>query len=128
MPLKKHIHLFFYAFVTWASFYILGLPDYYQGRALEIKFIICVLVTLLYFPVTRYSLKKFWNDGRYLKNSLWLALYLTLPLFLFDYLLLAWYQELGIEFVYPYWYLTLFYFSFWIQFPIVAYLMVKKAY
>ena len=47
-------------------------------------------------------------------------LYLTLPLFVYDYLLLAVYKGLGIGFVIPYWYLTFFYFSFWIQFPLVG--------
>ena len=45
---------------------------------------------------------------------------LTFPLFIYDYLLLEVYKGLGIEFVFPYWYLTFFYFSFWIQFPLVA--------
>jgi hypothetical protein len=41
---------------------------------------------------------------------LWLAFYLTLPLFIYDYVLLAWYMELGIGFVILYWYLSFFYF------------------
>ncbi len=126
MTLKKHISLFTYAFVTWAIFYIIGLPDYYQSWMFETKIIICILVTGLYFPVTSQSLKKFWNNGHHFKNSFWLALYLTLPLFIFDYLLLGIYKGLGIKFVFPYWYLTFFYFSFWVQFPLIGYRMSKK--
>ncbi|MEH6585913.1 MAG: hypothetical protein V7720_05100 [Halioglobus sp.] len=59
-------------------------------------------------------------------NSRWLALYLTLPLFVFDYLLLALYKGLGISFVIPYWYLTFFYFSFWLQFPYVGWKMQRE--
>lgn len=50
----------------------------------------------------------------------WLAFYLTIPLFVYDYLLLAVYKDLGIGFVIPYWYLTFFYFSFWVQFPYIG--------
>jgi hypothetical protein len=120
MSIKKHVQFTIYSFFTWLIFYLCGLPDYFQSWPLWSKISICVLITLAYFPATVYSLKKFWDDNRYVKNSCWLALYLTLPLFVYDYLLLAVYKGLGIQFVFPYWYLTFFYFSFWIQFPLVA--------
>lgn len=120
MTLKKHAQLCFYSFFTWLSFYLIGLPEYYQQWPTWTKLIILPIVTALYFPITRYTLVKYWTDGRHLANSRWLALYLTLPLFVFDYLLLALYKGLGISFVIPYWYLTFFYFSFWIQFPYVG--------
>ncbi len=126
MPLKKHISLTLYSFLTWLTFYLIGLPEYYQQWPHWTHFILVILVTLLYFPVTYYSLKKYWDDGRHMNNSLWLALYLTLPLFIYDYLLLAIYKDLGIMFVIPYWYLTFFYFSFWIQFPAVAWWMQRR--
>jgi len=109
-----------YSFLTWLSFYLIGLPDYYQQWPIWAKLVLLPGVTALYFPVTRYTLHKFWSDGRHLRNSLWLAFYLTLPLFIYDYLLLALYKGLGIGFVYPYWYLTFFYFSFWLQFPAIG--------
>ncbi|WP_153916125.1 hypothetical protein [Shewanella sp. TC10] len=123
MSAKKHFQLLIYSFITWLSFYLIGLPDYYQQWYLEVKLLIVPLVTLAYFPVTRYTLKKMWSDNKHFVNSCWLAFYLTLPLFIYDYLLLALYKELGIQFVYPYWYLTFFYFSFWIQFPYIGWKM-----
>jgi hypothetical protein len=120
MSIKRHFQLFIYSFFTWFSFYIVGLPEYYQQWPMWSKLILLPLVTVIYFPVTRYTLANFWTDGRHLINSCWLALYLTLPLFIFDYLLLALYKELGIHFVIPYWYLTFFYFSFWIQLPYIG--------
>jgi len=116
----QHFKLTIYSFVTWLSFYLIGLPEYYQQWPLWAKLVILPGVTALYFPVTRYTLRRFWDDGEHEKNALWLALYLTLPLFIYDYLLLAVYKGLGIGFVVPYWYLTFFYFSFWIQFPYIA--------
>ncbi|MEP5566343.1 MAG: hypothetical protein ABJN62_00790 [Halioglobus sp.] len=120
MSLQKHLQMLLYSFLTWLSFYLLGLPDYYQQWPTWSKLILVPLVTALYFPVTRYTLTRLWSDQRHLTNSRWLALYLTLPLFIYDYLLLAVYKDLGIYFVIPYWYLTFFYFSFWIQFPYIG--------
>ena len=120
MNLVKHIQLTLYSFVTWLTFYLVGLPYYYQQWPFWLKLTILPAVTAIYFPITKYSLKKYWNDGRHIKNSCWLAFYLTLPLFIYDYLLLAIYMDLGIGFVFPYWYLTFFYFSFWVQFPYIG--------
>ena len=85
--------------------------------------ILVIAVTALYFPWGQQSLKWFWSDGQHRQNAWWLALYLTVPLFVYDYLLLAVYKNLGIGFVVPYWYLTLFYFSFWVQIPFIAHRM-----
>ena len=120
MTLSLHLKFVLYSFCTWLVFYLIGWPDYYQSWPFWSKVILCFVVTAIYFPIGAYSLGRFWDDGRHLKNACWLSLYLTLPLFIYDYLLLALYKDLGIMFVIPYWYLTLFYFSFWIQFPAIA--------
>lgn len=127
MTFTQHAKLLAYSFVTWLAFYLIGLPEYYQQWPLWAKWVIVPLVTVAYFPASAYTLRAFWNDGRHLRNSLWLALYLTLPLFIYDYLLLALYKGLGIGFVVPYWYLTFFYFSFWIQIPFVGWWMERPA-
>lgn len=126
MTRKKHLLLLAYSFVTWLTFYLIGLPEYYQQWYLWAKVVVVIAVTVLYFPVTTASLQRLWSDGNHLNNSMWLALYLTVPLFVYDYILLAWYKGLGIGFVYPYWYLTFFYFSFWIQFPLIGYWMQRN--
>jgi len=118
--MQWHLKFTAYSFVTWLTFYIIGLPDYYQSWSFTAKVFLCIGVTIFYIPMTLYTLRRFWNDGQHLRNSYWLALYLTLPLFVYDYLLLGVYFNLGIGFVVPYWYLTFFYFSFWIQFPAIA--------
>ncbi len=120
MTAGLHLKLLAYSFITWLTFYLIGLPEYYQQWPLWSKVVLVIAVNLMYFPVARYSLQTFFSDGNHVTNSLWLALYLTLPLFIYDYLLLAVYKGLGIGFVVPYWYLTFFYFSFWLQFPFVA--------
>lgn len=127
MDAKKHFQLLVYSFFTWLSFYLLGLPEYYQQWYFWAKVVILIAVTVMYFPVTVYTLRSYWNNGRHLVNSCWLALYLTLPLFIYDYLLLAIYKGLGIAFVFPYWYLSFFYVSFWIQFPLIGWWMQHQA-
>ena len=126
MTAKKHIELLLYSFFTWLGFYIIGLPEYYQQWYMWAKILVVIAVTLAYFPITHYTLRTYWLDGRHLINSCWLAFYLTLPLFVYDYLLLALYKQLGIEFVFPYWYLSFFYFSFWIQFPAIGFWMDRR--
>ena len=125
MTVKNHIQLLIYSFFTWFTFYLVGLPAYYQQWPLIAKLAIIPIITVAYFPVTRYTLKKYWSNNQHFKNSCWLALYLTVPLFIYDYLLLAVYYKLGIQFVVPYWYLTFFYFSFWLQFPYIGWKMEK---
>lgn len=120
MTAKKHAALLLYSFATWLTFYLIGLPDYYQQYPTRLHVVLVIAVTALYFPWGRQSLQWFWRDGQHQRNAWWLALYLTVPLFVYDYLLLAVYKGLGIGFVVPYWYLTLFYFSFWVQIPYVA--------
>lgn len=120
MPIRKHLALTAYSFATWLTFYLIGLPDYYQQYPDWVHVVLVIAVTALYVPLGRKTLTWFWDDGRHRRNAWWLALYLTLPLFIYDYLLLAVYKGLGIGFVVPYWYLTLFYFSFWVQIPWVA--------
>ncbi len=126
MTFKKHRELLVYSFVTWLTFYLIGLPEYYQQWYLWAKVAILFLVTGMYFPITRLTLENYWQDGKHIVNSCWLAFYLTVPLFVYDYLLLAWYKGLGIWFVIPYWYLTFFYFSFWIQFPFVGWQLSRQ--
>lgn len=127
MTASKHAFFVCYSFFTCLTFYLIGLPDYYQSWPFWSKVVLCFAVTGMYFSATVYSLRTFWKDNRYLHNSCWLAFYLTLPLFIYDYLLLAIYKELGITFVVPYWYLTIFYFSFWIQFPAIALWLNRKS-
>lgn len=127
MTFNLHLKLLIYSFLTWLAFYLVGLPEYYQHWPFWAKLLALPGVTALYFPVTQYSLNTFWSDGRHFHNSFWLALYLTLPLFIYDYLLLALYKDLGIDFVMPYFYLSFFYFSFWIQVPYIGWRLEKQS-
>jgi cytochrome c biogenesis protein ResB len=58
-------HLYFtpYSSLAWATFYLLGLPDYYQSWPFIAKLILVILVNLAYFPATAYSLRRFFTHG-----------------------------------------------------------------
>jgi hypothetical protein len=125
--LKTHLALLVMSFMTWAAFVMIGLPDYYQSWSFGAKIAICIAVTVLYFPLTRFILKKI-DKKNYFENSLWLALYLTLPLFIYDYILIVLIGGDDLSFVFRYWYLSLFYFSFWVQFPYIGWSMEKTSF
>lgn len=123
---RAHLALLVMSFFTWAFFVLVGLPDYYQSWPFGAQVAIVIAVTLAYFPLTAWILG-FFRDGRHVKNSLWLAFYLTLPLFLYDYVWIVLWGDDDLTFVFRYWYLSLFYFSFWLQMPLVGWWMTRRA-
>lgn len=125
LSLKIHFLLLVMSFVTWGIFVLIGLPDYYQSWSFISKIIICIAVTILYIPLTPFILNVV-NQGDYIRNSLWLAFYLTLPLFIYDYVFIVVIGGDNLSFVFRYWYLTFFYFSFWVQFPLIARFMTPN--
>ncbi len=114
------------SFITWGLFVLVGLPDYYQSWTYEAQVIGVILVTVLYIPLGKFLLKKMFPTKEYFKNSLWLAFYLTVPLFTYDTVLIGIIGGEGLKFIPRYWVLTFFYFSFWLQFPLIALLMEKN--
>ena len=123
---KTHFSLLLMSFLTWGFFVLIGLPDYYQSWSFSAKIIIWIAVTTLYIPLTPLILK-FIDRKDYVKNSLWLAFYLTLPLFIYDCIFIVVIGGDNLSFVFRYWYLTFFYFSFWIQFPWIARFMMHNS-
>lgn len=126
LTFKTHLSLLVMSFVTWGIFVLIGLPDYYQSWSFSAKVAICIAVTILYIPLTPFILNLMHNK-EHLKNSLWLALYLTLPLFIYDCVFIILIGGDDLSFVFRYWYLSLFYFSFWIQFPLIARFMMRDS-
>lgn len=126
LSVKNHLFLLLMSFLTWGFFVLVGFPDYYQSWSFGAKVIIVILVTVLYVPLTPFLLKKMFPDKEYFKNSLWLAFYLTVPLFTYDSIFIGVIGGEGFKFIPKYWFLTFFYFSFWVQFPLIGLLMEKN--
>lgn len=126
LDLRTHLALLAMSFATWGLFVILGLPDYYQQWPLLAKLAILPAVTALYMPLAPWLLRRFpTQDHR--RNAGWLALYLTVPLFIYDYVYIVVIGGDDLSFVFRYWYLSFFYLSFWLQFPWLARRMTHTA-
>lgn len=126
LSFKNHLALLIMSFLTWGAFVIIGLPDYYQSWSYEAQVLGVIGVTVLYVPLGKLLLKKMFGTTEYFKNSLWLAFYLTVPLFIYDTIFIGIIGGEGLRFIPKYWVLTFFYFSFWLQFPLIALLMERN--
>ena len=126
LPLKTHLSLLLMSFITWGFFVLVGLPDYGQSWSYDLTVVVVIAITLLYIPLGEYLLKKMLPNNDYFRNSLWLAFYLTVPLFTYDAIFLGIIGGEGFKFIPKYWYLTFFYFSFWVQFPLIALLKERN--
>jgi len=126
LPFKTHASLLLMSFATWGIFVLVGLPDYYQSWSYDATMVIVIAITILYVPFGAFLLKKMFPSQDYFRNSLWLAFYLTVPLFTYDALFIGIIGKEGLHFIPKYWYLTFFYFSFWLQFPLIGLLKEKN--
>lgn len=126
LSVKTHLSLLIMSFLTWGFFVLVGLPDYYQSWSYEAKVITVIAVTILYIPLGEFLLVKMFPDKEYFKNSIWLAFYLTVPLFTYDAIFIGVIGGESLKFIPKYWILTFFYFSFWVQFPLIALLKERN--
>jgi hypothetical protein len=126
LSFKNHLALLLMSFITWGFFVIIGLPDYGQSWSYDFTVAVVIAITVLYVPLGKFITKKMFSNQEYFKNSLWLAFYLTVPLFTYDTIFIGVIGGEGMKFLPKYWYLTFFYFSFWIQFPLIGLLMEKN--
>ncbi|OJJ17028.1 hypothetical protein BKI52_30390 [marine bacterium AO1-C] len=126
LPIKTHGSLLLMSFVTWGFFVLVGLPDYGQSWSYDLTVVVVIAITVLYVPLGAFLLKKMFPTKDYFRSSLWLAFYLTIPLFTYDTVFIGVIGGEGLKFLPKYWYLTFFYFSFWVQFPLIGLLLEKN--
>lgn len=120
MKLRKHFCILGIVTLAWTLFWLIGLPGYYQ----QYSFLFMLLFDiLLLIPL---SLLIYWilkNTPRYhrMHFSLWLAFYISIPLFLYDYLYCAHFLGHGWSFLSEFWYLSVYYVIPWIISPSISY-------
>lgn len=126
MKLRKHVQLFIIVTAAWFLFWIAGLPDYYQqySATTMIVFDLAVLPPI-WFLIYRRAKKA--DPGSALKVSLWWAFYISVPLFIYDFMYCSLYLGHGTSFLAKYWYLTVYYILPWIIFPPTGWLIDKKS-
>lgn len=120
MKTRHHLILATISIVLWLLFYLAGLPsDYFQDYGSKeiltvllvsffgvIPFIAVVVLTFIKVP--------------FLKASVWFAFYTSLPLFIFDYIIVGIIAGEGLGFLVSHWYLTLGYFAVWVELPLIG--------
>lgn len=113
---RFHLGFLLIATIVWAGFWVGGLPSYYQQYSTRqmIWFDSLVLVPI---AVIGYLFLRRVRPERRLTIALWLAFYFTVPLAIYDWLYCGLYLGHGVEFLWQYWYLTVYYAIPWILLP-----------
>lgn len=125
--MKRHNHLRIFLLVTtaWILFWAAGLPDYYQQYSTRAMIFFDLIILPPIWAVIYFSVKKA-RPGRALAASLWWAFYISVPLFIYDFLYAGIYLGHGLKFLQTYWYLTVYYILPWILFPPMGWFIDKK--
>ncbi|MEN7981933.1 MAG: hypothetical protein ABFQ65_00615 [Nanoarchaeota archaeon] len=125
--MKRKIHLIFLVstFVAWLLFYLLGIQfnyflDFNSHEIFNLMFITFFAVIPF---ITLLILSLFGTD--YIKDSIWLAFYASVPLFIYDYIVIGLINGEGFNFLKTHWFLTAGYFLVWIFMPLTGVILSK---
>jgi len=122
----KYVYLFLTACLIYLLFIIRGLPNnHYLDWPQYYHIIDCLELMVVSIPLTYLVLKWFSSPEYYYKDSIWFAFFTSVPFFIFDLIYLGIFENFGINFIYEFWFLTIFYFIVWVEMPIIGYLMQK---
>lgn len=119
---RKHLLLLRQASVVWLVFWLAGLPHYFQQYSMLTMAVVCTFLSVLFCLYAVYVLVRCREEVRY-SRAFWLSFYYTVPFALYDTLYCGWCLGLGAGFLVSHWYLTVFYFSIWVTFLPVAWLL-----
>jgi hypothetical protein len=119
---RKHLILLSQAVCAWAIFWVAGLPSYYQQYSPVTLAVACIFLTVAISLAAIFVLRQTKPEYR-LTRAFWLCFYYTVPLAAFDALYCGVYLGHGINFLYKYWYLSVFYITPWLTFIPTAILL-----
>jgi len=123
--LKKHLRLLSGVTLAWILFWIAGLPDYYQQYSIKFMIIFDILIfPPIWFIV--YLSAKHARQNRGLSVGLWFSSYITIPLFIYDLIYCGFYLGHGTSFLWKYWYVTVYYITPWMAFPVTGWWIDKR--
>ncbi|MGH8105500.1 MAG: hypothetical protein ACREO1_01525 [Arenimonas sp.] len=122
MTAKKHLVLFLQASLVWAAFWLAGLPYYFQQYSQLFLATGSILLSVLISLAAIFVLLHARVETR-MSRAFWLSLYYTLPFAVYDTLYCGVYLGHGADYLYSYWYLTIFYITPWLTFMPTAYLL-----
>jgi hypothetical protein len=125
MRSKNHIRLLTLVSIARGLFWIGGLPEYYQqySASLMVLFDLIILppICFLVFRSVKSS-----NPVNTFRNFFWWAFYISVPLFVYDYLFCGLYLGNGAKFLVKYWYLTVYYILPWIIFLPAGWILQRQ--
>lgn len=124
MKRAHHIKLLIQATLVWAGFWVAGLPHYYQQYSALALGVGCTVLSVLI------SFGALWvlliTKPQYrMSRALWVSFYFSLPFAVLDTLYCGVYLGHGSAYLVKYWYLTVFYFTPWITFAPMAWLLQR---
>jgi hypothetical protein len=122
---KRHITILLQASFVWFAFWVLGLPDYYQQYSQTAIAIGSIILTVL-IGLSAVWFLRYGRDENRMQRALWISFYYTVPLAIYDSLYCGVYLGHGANYIYKYWYLSIFYLTPWITFPPTAWLLNGK--
>jgi hypothetical protein len=123
---KKHLVMLLIAVVAWwLNWWEGSYSHHYLDLALNTKIARLINIVLMLLPITYFVLKFHSSKALYFKDAVFLALYLTFVFVLFDFFYLAILQDYGLRYLIDYWSVTVLYVIYWIEFPLVGWVMAK---
>jgi len=125
MKTKNHLKLLIIATLVWFIFLLAGMPDYYLQYSNQTMLL---FVTILLIPISFIILIVFKpiKSERRLRIAFWYAFYFTVPLAIYDTLYCGLYLGYGFNFLWVFWFLSIYYVIPWILFPMLAIILNKK--
>jgi hypothetical protein len=102
--------------VAWFLFWVAGLPNYYRQYSTPVMIGFDIVVLLPFWFVLYSSIRK-GQKGTGFTYSIWLAFYVTIPLFFYDLIYCGFVLGYGISFIWEYWYLSVYYVLPWLFLP-----------
>jgi hypothetical protein len=122
---RKHVFFLLQGVLGWGAFWLVGLPRYFQQYSPEFMGVVTTLLSVAFSLGALFSLKKMKPQFR-MNNAFWMSFYFTVPLAILDWLYCSIYLGDGADYLIRYWYLTVFYASFWFTFVPTAWLLTRK--
>lgn len=120
MKIRHHLLLASISILFWFLYYFAGIPyNYYQNLTGLSMFLLLLITFLSVIPFVAVVVLTFIKVP-YLKGSVWLAFYGSLPLLILDYVVLGIIGGHGTSFLISHWHLTVGYVAVWIELPLIG--------
>jgi hypothetical protein len=120
MKTRHHLLLATICILLWACYYLLGIQyDYFQDFSRESMLILLLTTFMGIIPIITIIVLSFIKVP-FLRMSVWLAFYASVPLFILDYIFVGIIKGEGLHFLVSHWHLTLGYFLVWFELPLIG--------